>query len=145
MSLLTSFRRLLGRSSGTRRPVTRTTLGLTCLEGRSLPSATVMSAGRHGGPEHPAEVRHEPQIEVNHQNNGGGQAGDVRSEDRGTQANDVRREDRQADRGAQANDKRREDRRADRTGTPGADDPAGHDAGHPEVRHGGRDDGPNHR
>jgi hypothetical protein len=132
MSFLMSVRRLLGRSSAAKRPVTRATLGLTCLEGRSLPSATVFAAGRNAEIEHAAEVRQEPQAEMNHRG-GTGQAGDVR------------REDRRADRATEVKDVRREDRRADRTGGHGAYDPAGHDAGHPEVRHGGADDGPNHR
>jgi hypothetical protein len=152
MSFLSKLRRTLGRPSAVRRPAVRTSLGLTCLEGRSLPSATVMSSLRHGGAEHPAEVRQERQVEVNDQHGGVGQVGDTRREDRradrAAEVNDVRREDRQADRradrGTEVNDVRREDRRADRTGTPGADDPAGHDAGHPEARHGGTEHGANH-
>jgi hypothetical protein len=63
---------------------------------------------------------------------------------RAGEVGDVRREDRRADRAAEPNDVRREDRQADRTGVPGADDPATHDAGHPETRHGGNEHGANH-
>ena len=110
MSFLSSLRRAFQRPAA-KRPAARANLGLTCLEGRSLPSATLAGAAHRGGTEHSAEVRHEAQpADARH-------AGQV-------------------EHGVEVGNVRREDRRADRPATRGADDPVGHDAAHPEARHG---------